>query len=695
MSSMINRPLLNPAAMASGQALAQAFRQAAQQAPLASLPQLLPRRDEAAQVTSSPRVIIADDLWQIALQLKRLGGDTGYELTRLADSFANVGIGREGIEEQIQRLLEGLSDPTLVMIRQALAVEAAPAAETAVAPAAAVAEGGLAIVVAGVPFVPPTVGPAGFGRIEEAGQRVPVSSPPAEQERARANLKVAVERYLKGLYLPEHLVHLERHLDGILSGEIDAPLGLRDGVVGFLAMGPGHAATYAEKLLADAVLAGQIQGDLLTVIPDVATLEPKWLAPPPPPPEEEAPPRASQAVGDAPGLSSLLYALRVGNVREFEALAAINPEAYGSGALRRLDTVASVLTQAVSMEDPKDRLEYLAMAETTGILPPGYLTSKTDPRKVTVAFEADPPRGRPEDVPRDLITQYLASTEFRDDLLEIPIPSEDYPMAGKIDDLLRSPDPQGRLLDQDLRRLVDLKELARRDREAARAGFLRLRLSLLQGPIRRLQAQGLVGLASLNDRIAYFLREKSYAEAEAVLDFARQWSGRAEDVLARMEEVQVTLRLQCEKAALAEFSRLSGRLIERGNLDALIALVAHVHLQTAGGEIRLRDQLATLHKRVNGALTVIVESARVIGAIPSQGERTRFATQIPSVDQLLVQGPLGEEAARSFLRSLGLPLPGDANVLALGTPQVRGLLPGGAAPGRMLPGEPPVKADGS
>ncbi len=497
-----------------------------------------------------------------------------------------------------------------------------------------------------------------FPRIDDPAARVPVSNPAPEQQLAHRNLTIACQKYLSGKMTPEQLAMMPVHLQGILSGEIGAPVESRERAVAYVAASPEQAEAYAVEVLTQALLNNQMGADLVTIVPKFDVLKPRVA-----PKEVKTAPRVR---GDTTAMADQLYEIRMKHADAFQGLAESNPDAYGVKALKNLEGIAGVLKTLREIADPKAQIEYIVMAEESGMIPRGTVASGKDCGEIEVAEVADGPA-----VPRwrDPIDDYLLGTDFVKMAADIGDSSDGPDFEKRVDRFVSHLTDKGEWTSSRQESIRLVKETMTTDRKGARRAFIRMKMSLLNPVLEILEGANLDQMRRLASCVEDFLEREHLDQAEALCDFGRQWANATDRMLDRIQNCVEELIKIGERTAATDFERAALSLLRSGRREELQNSLRWVQEQTEGKQQRIRTRIDAFTKRVEGTLTVIVESARSIAALPPSSERTEAAARVPAVNDLLTKkdGPSGPDAARQMLRAMNIPVPGDPDVPSLET----------------------------
>ena len=152
-----------------------------------------------------------------------------------------------------------------------------------------------------------------------------------------------VNVYTHGEMLPAHWALLHAHLEGLISGEIGAPIGLRMAAIDFVRKNPDYAAAYSSQLMSRALSVNVAIAPILT-IPELTEINERLqqiLLETAPPVKPESPPAAARMVGDNDTLAWELFRQRTIHRDKIDELAEFNPKAFGSEAMRQAISAAS------------------------------------------------------------------------------------------------------------------------------------------------------------------------------------------------------------------------------------------------------------------------------------------------------------------------------------------------------------------
>ncbi len=505
-------------------------------------------------------------------------------------------------------------------------------------------------------------------------ERIPVENPPDVQSLAIDNLNEAITRYFGDQLYQGHTEYLPAHLEAIISGELDAPLEIREAIVDYVAESPEHAEAYGIKVLQDALLANILR-DPLPVIVNLADLVPR----------EARPPQVERKAAE-PLVSSIntldrdqfhLQCLLRDNWDVVSQLAEENPEAFGIDRIMGLISAAVVLLQARRIGGTTDKASYLYNAQELGMIPEGYIQNAKDPKMIAVEM----PQGSPQKESRSWeqpIAAYMASEKFKETMAEKPTDSSEFPFREWLYELGDKNQRVGFSLE-----LLD-REINKGEFDNARKGYDTARLNFLRDKITRLADNGLHQMDGLRGQVRAQLDAGNFPQAEALLDFAEEWVCDVVACIDKREQMEAMLFVIGERQASKKFREIYDQLLSVGDSEGMSALLRNMKKEIRGRDVTIKAKQDTLSNRIVTAVAATFETVRSLAAIPAAETRAPLAARVPPISYFMKPGsPNTPEQARASLSARGIPLPGDEGVPAIGAPGVRGYdIPAIPAPGK-------------
>lgn len=607
-----------------------------------------------------------EDLAMLAMALGRAVYLRAGRLVGLVESILSKDTrpSIESFQASVADLLKAIPDRTLAAVRDELYPQATAASSTGLAPATATP---ISITIEGKPISVPDRGVRVYPLIEDPANQVGVKNPNEELDAARNNTRQAVDRYLSAELFSDYAALLPSHVDAIISGQIGSPVADREAAIKFLASSPEHAAAYGTKILQEALVANVATSPVPIMI-DLDGLTPVKVKPP----EVKREPRAQMAAGGADNLKRItwdLQALLLHPTREeILALGRDNPGTFGISELVRLIGAAWSTDLARNMKDPTETAVYIYDAEMSGTIPPGYIKEERDPEDIEVRM----PEGRyaREDNWQNPLTGYIGSDQFAADIEAQPRNSTDFPFHDKLKELY-----QRYRSGPTYSTILSVVSQGRHD--DARRAIITLRKNLLRDSTQTIGSEyGLRQMDHLEGYIAGFLDAGNLRHAEALLDFAEEWTNAVIGMIRRVEDIAATLYIIGERRAKDDFEGMSRELLTAGELDTLWELIKGIkkRLKELRAPVRIRARQQALTGNIASAVLAVLESARSLGALSDPDARLRLAARVPSVQSLMEPGgPATPAAMRALLKSKGIPLPGEPGVEALSTGSVGGL----------------------
>lgn len=534
------------------------------------------------------------------------------------------------------------------------------------------------IIQAAQKFVSPAGGLVVYKTGTDATDQTPIKVEAKTLARARANLERAKLRWV-GRTLDEHITLFGLHFDALLSGEIKAPAELRELVVELISLSVDFADGYLDALVREGMV-NELLRSPLAYIPNLTEVEPATI------PEalrrteatagatvdvEEEGIRADISRGSVEDLVTEASRLLQNFPDVASRLAAAKPDIFGPEARQRMFAIAQVYQTALTIGKKSEQASYLAVAEQQGTLPAGFLTEGTT-RAVIVEMPKSALTRMPVEF-ADPLGSYLESERFTDDLAATPSnDNANYPFRDELDALRRSHTSFGFAVGH-------IEDLVRTNPDGARAALLRFQLATtLQRELGLLQDAGICGLNPLPHHLEKLLGEGKYQEAEALLDYAKQWAHHWIDQIEAVDNLEIDLTTIGDSKARIRFKAFAVELLQRGDQAALDKLLKRVGNAVEGKRTTIAGRMNALGGRIHGILAAFNNAFRAMGAINDDNALAIEATKMPSLAELLrdtrVRGDFG---GTDTLRSLRIRLPGDTGVPALGSSSSRGLLPAG------------------
>jgi hypothetical protein len=614
-----------------------------------------------------------EDLAVLAMTLGQLNYTRASYLRNYLDAALSedtpIGIGQ--MQAMISSFLKRLDDQTLSSVSKKL-YPRRRRAQTAKAGS------GIAprrftpakIMVEGKPIEAQDQGIEVYPVLKAAKERDPVKSPSAEKVAAKQNIDTAVKKYLSEDLFGKVVSLLPKHIAAIISGEIDAPLKDREAIVNFVAQSPEHAAAYGEAVLQDAIVVGALTAPI-SMLGDLDGLTPVAQKMP----DVTKIPRAGITPGGVDELDRIAWQLYLFlSTQEpesraiMDSLSAANPSAFAPEVLRQLVTAANVVRVLRTIKRKDERAEFVHTADVLRSIPPEmYLIMGKDPMEVEVKM----PQGddAPIDNWKDPLETYVTSDEFQSEVAMKTTASSAFPFREEFSRLIQR---HGQAYG--FKMSLIMSKVATRKYDEARRGIINFRVAMLKDSVEMMSE--MYNLSQLDDyksRVNAFADAGNFGHAEAMLDFIEQRVSEMINALDRSEGIADQLFITGEREAEGKFRDMMMDLLAEGRLVTLRKLngTLFVKLKELDAPVRIRAREQALKLNITSAALLVLEGIRGLGALPDMKERVALAARAPNTLRLMeIGGPATPFYVRKLLRQLGIPVPGDDNILALGTETV-------------------------
>ncbi len=459
---------------------------------------------------------------------------------------------------------------------------------------------------------------------------------------------------------------LTLHTAALISGEIGAPIEDRFAALNFIAKSPEHAAAYATALLGDAMLGDVMFGPLPIIAKpkesDVKAFKARKE-------DEPTGPKAERTAGGVENISQMvreIYRLTTEFPAEMEFLAEENPSAFSPEVLTRLMGAASTYEGLQNVSSPSAQIQYVIDAEDAGTLPSGFVTTGRDRKRVTIkpivafASTVSPLVQR--------LVEFMDSSAFADAVKNTPESSASIDFHSEI---VSFHDRYGQG-----RSLSDVKTLADQRRfDEARIALAKAKKFVLKQGVAALSNDGFDEMQNFDLVVDNLIAANDIRGAEAVLRHVEKWTLKMESLIKLMAEVSDKLTLVGEVRAKKDFENQAKKMLKSGYVDGLVKFMGDVREQIAYFETTAAVLKSRLSARVSTSLLFVLESARSLGALNDPSRRALLASRVPSVDVMLSPSEKAAEYrnVRMKMSALGLPVPGESGVPALGTTSAPGL----------------------
>jgi len=604
-----------------------------------------------------------EDLAILAIVLSQVGFVEASKLWGVVHSVSSGDSGVISHRVQTSRLIQEIGVSTLEKAREELFGEKAGAKgddETTTTALEPVGKGKIKVQVKGKPFELSADGIRVYPRIDDPADRTAVRRNDETKDRAAQNMQAAIERYLSKMIQADHASLINTHVTAIINGEIGAPVEMREAAVDYIAQSPEHAEAYGLKVLQEALIANVLISPL-SVIVDLKGLIVRKKGPPKRREPEVG--RAKMTRGSADNVSNMAWDVQ-GLLEHHSGvmadMARVNPGAFSRENIGRLVTAANIVDQIQRMSGPEERvIQHLIDAEYEGMIPEGFIDGGRDKGQVKV-----PVLERVQKTPAEwarAINVYISGDDFRSDVEDRPQDSSKYPFAQVLNDLYVRYGHRSAL--SGVYTLVHKGEY-----DEARRAIIRFWTNQLEKYIELLTEMGLNQMDNFSGLVESYVRDGNLRHAEALLDFVQDWTFHVRGLIEMNLEVSDKLRMVGEQSAKESFEATADRLLKAGDIDSIHALRGNVNMQLRDLKVTAKAKQALLTSKVCSALLFVLESARAIGALPDAKSRAPIALKLPSINEMLaVPGPINEMQVRDTMRRLGIPVPGEPNVPALGT----------------------------
>jgi hypothetical protein len=615
-----------------------------------------------------------DDLALLAMTLSWVNYVDAVRFWQVVDSVSNPdGPKIAAYRKMVGELIAAIGDDVLGQVSARLFAEAAPAPDGAAAgmvPARPAAAGGTRVRVAGREVSVDGKGIKVFPVVTEAADREAVRRAEAIRTRAVENMQAAVSGYLRRKIQVEHGAMLNAHVAALISGEIGAPLEEREAAVDFIARSPEHAEAYGLSVLRDAFL-GEVLKSPLSVMVGLKDIEVRKGEVVRGGERKATPTRGgAERIGE---MSITAYRLGIQYPEVMTALSQENPDAFSSESLRKLGSAADVAQQVGRMSGAGGaRIQFLLDAQDTASIPEGFVTRGVDRERVDVSMPEGSPAHSAEW--KDPLNSYLNGPEFRTDVEAKPLDSSQIPFHNVAIDIYNTFGHGFQL--SFVLTLVDQRKF-----DEARKRLINIRKTFLQSAIGGLaEDSGLHQMDGFDAVVDRFAAAGDLRQAEALLDFVQSWVTQATALVVQIVAISDRLRIAGEQKARVAFERIANELLLAGDIEGLRRLMGSVKVQLRDLDATAKAKIALLSSKVASALLLVLESARALGALPDGAARAALTARVPAVDELLSAsgGPSTPEQVYAKMEGLGIPVPGQPGVAALGTERAGGYLPAAA-----------------
>jgi hypothetical protein len=500
-------------------------------------------------------------------------------------------------------------------------------------------------------------------------------------------MQTAIERYLAKKIQADHAALINTHVTALISGENGAPVEERNAALAFIAQSPEHAQAYGLKVLQEALLAGALKAP----VPIIVGLGDLVVAKPKAAPEARKASSAKPTPGGAENIRQMaweLHKLLTTYREQLEPLAKENGGAFASQTITRLVSAAQIVEMLGRMDGgPRAQLGYLLDAQELGTIPVGFIRGGID----RLAVHVERPRSTftGQDEWSAALQRYVGSERFASDVETKPVDPSNFGLHQHVRDLYREFGHS-----HNLSGLISLFEQHRY--AEARAGAIRFRQTMLKQRTDMLAEIGLRQMQNFDVVVRGYLDRGDFRSAEAVLDFVQGWTAQALALSGKITEVSDLLVMAGESRARASFERIANELLAEGDVSGLQRFMGSVRMQVRRLTTVAKAKKGQLSTQVAAALLFILESMRSLGVLQDEGQRALMAAKVPDVESLLTPGAglNSSEAVRARMKALGIPVPGEEGVPALGTGTVSGLSLEAAEELRALPA-PGQTSDGS
>lgn len=410
-----------------------------------------------------------------------------------------------------------------------------------------------------------------------------VSNPPDEIDRALTNMREALNHISSSAALVKRLIP---HLGAIISGDIEGiSKSAREDIIRFVALSPGHAAAYGDRLLTEILLNGMSGSKKLELEISLDGLEPMAI-------QEVAeegvgPERRRITFGSAEDNYWKLLGLQQTSLDPtLKSLAEAHPALFGTDAMRTLIETGRL---ARSMRD-KDGSRLERAEEVVAISGDSPVTDlflrHSAGRLVQVTVPADiKPAGNAWTKP---LETYLGSPEFQVDRARDDIPATNTPfniravfeeMELTVDGSITGLQTHDMLL-AEASRARDLHNNGHF--LEARRTIILVRAMAVKASSVNLEGEGLGHFSNIVKLVRGFLNENKLAEAETLVDFGYSLANKIRNSIREIDSLCADIRIIGDVKSMREYRKLAMQLLRIGDMEKLSTLNRDISEQIGG-----------------------------------------------------------------------------------------------------------------